>query len=73
MAETNIMKKEDILESVKNAVPTTARNSMGCNESWYDPYFAMKSVFSEEELKAMPESELNHLYKLASTISDALY
>ena len=72
MAEQT-MKKEEILANCKAAQATTARNSMGCNESWYDPYFAMKSVFSEEELEAMPESELNHLYKLASTISDALY
>ena len=73
MAENNIIKKEDILESVKKAVPTTARNSMGCNESWYNPYFAMKAVFSEEELEAMPESELNHLFRLADQISEALY
>lgn len=36
-----MMTKEEILNNVKNAVPTTARNSMGCNESWYDPYFAI--------------------------------
>lgn len=49
------MTKEEILNNVKKAVPTTARNSMGCNESWYDPYFAMKEVFTEGELDAMTE------------------
>ena len=49
------MTKEEILNNVKNAVPTTARNSMGCNESWYDPYFAMKEVFTEGELAAVRE------------------
>ena len=72
MAEQT-MKKEEILANCKAAQATTARNSMGCNESWYDPYFAMKSVFSEEELEAMPESELNHLFRLADKISEALY
>jgi hypothetical protein len=72
MAEQT-MKKEEILANCKAAQFTTARNSMGCNESWYDPYFAMKSVFTEEELEAMPESELNHLFRLADKISEALY
>lgn len=67
------MTKEEILNNVKNAVPTKARNSMGCNESWYDPYFAMKAVFTDGELGAMTEQELNNLYKLADQISDALY
>ena len=67
------MTKEELLNNVKNAVPTTARNSMGCNESWYDPYFAMKEVFTEGELGAMTEQELNNLYKLADKISEALY
>ena len=68
-----MMKKEEILESVTKAVPTTACNSMCCNESWYDQYFAMKMVFTEAELSEMSESELNHLYMLADKISEALY
>ena len=67
------MTKEEILDNVKKAVPTTARNSMFCDESWYDPYFAMKEVFTEGELGAMTEQELNNLYKLADKISEALY
>ena len=73
MPEKQLLKKEELLDNVKKAVPTTARNSMGCNESWYDPYFAMKMVFTEEELNSMTESELNHLYTLADKISEALY
>jgi hypothetical protein len=73
MAESKTMSKEEIITSCKNATATTARNSMGCNESWYDPFFSMKEVFSEEELNSMSESELNHLYKLADKISEALY
>lgn len=65
--------KESILENIGVVKPTTARNIMGCNESWYDTYYAMREVFSPEELKAMSEEELNHLLRLGNAISDALY
>lgn len=46
---------------------------MGCDENWYDPYYAVANTFDDEELKAMPEQELENLLKLAKTIGDALY
>ena len=50
-----------------------ARNRMGCNESWYDPYYAIKETFSLEEIKEMSEKEVANLVKLGSEISSALY
>ena len=49
------------------------RNRMGCDENWYDPYYAVANTFTDEELKAMPEQALKNLLKLAETIGDALY
>lgn len=34
--------KEKLLEYIDNPVLTGARNSMGCSENWYSPYYAMK-------------------------------
>ncbi len=68
------MTKEEILEKIKSSSkPSTARNSMGCLESWYDPFFALSQAFTEEELAKMSEGELNNLIKLGKTISEGLY
>lgn len=37
--------KEKLLEYIKKPVLTTARNSMGCDENWYNSYFAIKEAF----------------------------
>lgn len=37
--------KEKLLEYIKKPVLTTARNSMGCDENWYNSYFATKKHF----------------------------
>ena len=49
------------------------KNRMGCSEDWYNPYFAVANTFDDETLDKMSESEIEHLIKLATTISDALY
>lgn len=49
------------------------RNRMGCDENWYDAYYAVANTFNDKELKAMSERELQNLLKLAETIGDALY
>lgn len=73
MPTTTHMSKDDILEGCKNAKPTPGRNSMGCSESWYDPFFCMQQTFSEGQLAAMTEQELNNLYTLAHVMADAFY
>ena len=49
------------------------RNSMGCNESWYDKHYAISRTFTKEQVNAMSDDELNNLLKLAETIQEALY
>ena len=49
------------------------RNRMGCDESWYNPYYAIKETFSVEEIESMNEKEVDNLVRLANNIADALY
>ena len=49
------------------------KNSMGCNEAWYDKHYAIAKTFTREEVKAMTDKELNNLLKLANNIQEALY
>lgn len=69
------MTKEEIINNIKNTslVGTSARNSMGCSENWYNSYFSIKMTFSMEEIENMSESELNNLVKLGNTIAEGLY
>lgn len=67
------MNKAEILNEITNVKETEARNSMGCSESWYNPYFALNETFSMEQLSEMSETELNNLIKLAETIGEGLY
>ena len=73
MPEHEHLTKEQLLEQCKDAKPIPGRNSMGCSESWYDPFFCMQQTFAEDELGAMTEQELNNLYRLADKITTALY
>ena len=75
MNDNNVNHKEKILEyiaSYKNP-DKIARNRMGCDESWYDTYYAIKETFSVEEIESMTEEEVFRLNKLAWNISEALY
>ncbi len=67
--------EEENLSKIKAALgsPNEGRNSMGCSESMYDPYFMVGSCFTEEELGKMSEMEVSNLIKLAGFASDAFY
>ena len=65
--------KEKLLEYIDKPVLTDARNSMGCSENWYNPYYAMKETFTKEEIKNMTDKEIDNLIKLAENIMEALY
>ena len=43
--------KEKLLEYINNPVTTTMRNRMGCDENWYNPYYAIKETFSKEKIE----------------------
>ena len=65
--------KQKLLEYINNPVETTARNSMGCSENWYNSYFAMKTTFTKEEIESMTDTEIDNLIKLADNIAEGLY
>lgn len=67
------MTKEEIINGIKNVVTTTARNSMGCSENWYNSFYAIANTFTMEEIEGMSEKELNNLVKLGDSIADGLY
>ena len=69
------MKKQEILEEINNALghPITGTNSMGRNESNYNPHYMVGSCFTPVELQEMTELELQALLKLAQYASDAFY
>lgn len=67
------MTKEEIINGIKNVVTTTARNSMGCSENWYNSFYAIANTFTMEEIDGMSEKELNNLVKLGNSIADGLY
>lgn len=46
---------------------------MGVSESFYNPYYLTGKCFTNDELSAMSEAELNNLIKLADYASDAFY
>jgi hypothetical protein len=71
--EIRTMTKEEIINGIKNVGTTTARNSMGCSENWYNYFYAIKMTFTMEEIESMSEKELNNLVKLADNIADGLY
>lgn len=52
---------------------TTARNSMGCSENWYDPYFSIRHTFSKDEIEKMSDKEISDLIRLANNIEEGLY
>lgn len=68
-----MMTKKEILDGIESVVGTTARNRMGCNESWYNSYYAIRQTFGIDRCKKMSEKELNLLVELADSMSDAFY
>ncbi len=67
------MTSKRILEAIDNMKITTAINSMGCSENWYDFFYAMNQTFTKEEIENMTERECTLLEKLAIKIQDGLY
>ncbi len=69
------MNKEQILEEINKSIetPVGGRNSMGCSENNYNPYFAIGKCFTSEELAQMEETQIKSLIKLGEYLSDAFY
>jgi hypothetical protein len=67
------MSKVKLLEYMDKPVIVNARNSMGCDENWYNSYYAISHTFSREEIEAMSEAEVSNLIKLGDTIAEYLY
>ena len=67
--------KEKILEYIASyeSPDKIMLNRMGCNESWYDSYYAIKETFSVEEIESMSVAEVDRLVRLGDNMSDALY
>lgn len=65
--------KQKLLGYIDKPVETTARNSMGCSENWYNSYYAMKETFTREEIESMTDTEIENLIKLADNIAEGLY
>lgn len=65
--------KQKLLEYIDMPVETTARNSMGCSENWYNSYYAMKETFTREKIESMTDTEIENLIKLADNIAEGLY
>ena len=67
--------KDLILKNIKDSlgIKSTARNSMGCSESYYNPDYLIGKCFTEKELDALSETELNNLIRLAEFASNAFY
>lgn len=68
-----MMTKKEILDGIESVVRTNARNIMGCDESWYNSYYAIQATFGIDRCKKMSEKELNLLVELADSMSDAFY
>ena len=64
---------EKLLEYINKPVLTTARNRMGCDENWYNSYFAIKETFSIEEINSMSDKEIENLVRLGDSMSEAFY
>lgn len=65
--------KSDILKWYHKEKPTNERNSMGCCESWYFPTYAISQTFTEEEVQAMSDREIELLEKFGESMADAFY
>ena len=65
--------KADILKWYRKGRPTNEKNSMGCNESWYSPTYAISQTFTGEEVQAMSDREIELLEKLGESMAEAFY
>jgi len=67
--------KKTILKDIRGSLnaKSTARNSMGISELFYNYNYLIGKCFSETELNNMSETELNNLIKLAEFASEMFY
>lgn len=65
--------KEALLEYINKPILTTKRNRMGCDENWYNSYYAIKKTFSFDEINSMSDIEIESLVRLADAMSEAFY
>lgn len=65
--------KEKLIDYINNPIFTYSKNRMGCNENWYNPYYAIKETFSLEVLQSMTDREIENLVNLAYNIAEGLY
>lgn len=40
---------------------------------WFDPYYALINIFSEEELRAMSEETVNNCFRVAEKLGGIFY
>ena len=62
-----------LLDYIKSPKIVNTKNRMGCDENWYNSYYAIKESFSLEEIEKMSEREIKNLIKLANNIGENLY
>ena len=67
------MKPQELLKNIENLTVTTARNSMGCSENWYNSYYAISKTFTKEEIENMTEREIDYLIRFGDMLADAFY
>lgn len=67
------MTAKELIEKYKSVDWSSAQNIMGCFEKWYDSIYSVCATFTEEELLAMTETEIDNLIKLADRIAENLY
>jgi hypothetical protein len=64
---------EYITQTTDNIPYPSGQNLMGCSESWYDSFYAIKRTFTIDEIKQMTDHEVENLVRLGDSISEALY
>lgn len=69
----NLANKSTLIDYIDRPAIVDARNRMGCDENWYNPYYAIKNTFPREEIAKMTDQEIRNLIKLADAIAGALY
>lgn len=67
------MTAKELIDNINNLKTTTAKNSMGCSENWYNSYYAISQTFTPEEINEMTEREINYLLRLGDQLSEAFY
>ena len=67
------MTSQELLKQIDNLKTTTARNSMGCSENWYNAYYAISRTFTREEIEGMTEREIDYLLRLGDALADAFF